>query len=127
MDMIRLALERKRNAKDALNFIIDIVENYGQGGSGSYEHKFLYHNSFIIADPKDAYVLETAGKHWAAKKIGNFYSISNALTLEKDWDFASDSIISLSKKNNFNFAKYFSNKFYTHFAHGREREERIYL
>ncbi|ADD08338.1 C69 family dipeptidase [Candidatus Aciduliprofundum boonei] len=126
MDMIRLALERKRYAKDALNFIIEIIENYGQGGSGSYKHTFLYHNSFIIADPKDAYVLETAGKHWAAKKIENFYSISNALTLSDDWDFASDSIVTLSKRNNFNFAKYFSDKFYTHFAHGRERRAFTY-
>ncbi len=126
MDMIRLALERKRNAKDALNFIIDIIENYGQGGSGSYEHKFLYHNSFIIADRKEAYVLETSGKNWAAKMIEKFYSISNALTLSDDWDFASDPVVSLSKKNNFNFAKHFSDKLYTHFAHGKERRDFTY-
>ncbi len=126
MDMIRLALERKKSAKDALQFIIDIIENYGQGGSGSYEHKFLYHNSFILADPKDAYVLETAGKHWVAKKIDSFYSISNAVTIEDDWDMASDSVISLSKSSNFSFSKRFSDKFYTYFAHGRERREFTY-
>jgi len=124
MDMVRLALERKKYAKDTLNFIIEIIENYGQGGSGSYEHKFLYHNSFIIADKKEAYVLETAGIHWAAKKINRFYSISNALTLTDDWDFASDSVE--SKKSNFNFAKHFSDKLYTHFAHGRDRRNFTY-
>jgi dipeptidase len=52
MDIIRLALERTKNSKEALEFIISIIEKYGQGGSGSYEHKLYYHNSFIIADPK---------------------------------------------------------------------------
>ncbi len=126
MDMIRLALERMRNAKDALNFIINIIESHGQGGSGSYEHKFLYHNSFIIADPQRAYVLETAGKHWVSKEISKFYSISNILTIKNDWDMASDSVISLAKKSNFDFAKHFSDKFYTYFAHGKERREFTY-
>lgn len=126
MDMIRLALERMRGAKEALNFIVDIIENYGQGGSGSYEHKFLYHNSFIIADPKESYVLETAGKHWVAKKIDRFYSISNALTIKDDWDMASDSILAMARKSNFDFSKKFSDKFYTHFAHGHERRDFTY-
>jgi len=127
MDMIRLALERKKSAKEALGFIIDIIEKHGQGGSGSYEHKFIYHNSFIIADPKNAYVLETADRHWVAKKIDKFYSISNALTIEDNWDMASDSILALSRKNsNFSFAKKFSDLFYTHFAHGRERRNYTY-
>ena len=68
MDIIRLALERAKSSKEALEFIISIIENYGQGGNGSYEHRLYYHNSFIIVDPKDAWVLETAGKNWVVKK-----------------------------------------------------------
>ncbi|WP_087036615.1 C69 family dipeptidase [Thermococcus litoralis] len=126
MDMIRLALERTKTSKEALHFIIDIIESYGQGGNGSYEHKLLYSNSFIIADPKEAWVLETAGKHWVAKRIEDVYSISNALTIEDDWDLASESVESLAKRPKFSFAKHFSDRFYTHFAHGRERRAFTY-
>ena len=126
MDMIRLALERTKTSKEALHFIIDIIESHGQGGNGSYEHRLLYSNSFIIADPKEAWVLETAGKHWVAKKIESIYSISNALTIDDDWDLASESVERLAKRPNFSFAKHFSDRFYTHFAHGRERRAFTY-
>ncbi len=127
MDMIRLALEREKSAKEALHFIISLIEKYGQGGSGSYEHKLLYHNSFVIADPKEAWILETAGKYWVAKKIERFYSISNALTIDDDWDLASKGIEEMAKKEkNFSFAKRFSDRFYTYFAHGRERRSFTY-
>ncbi|AIF69606.1 peptidase U34 [Palaeococcus pacificus DY20341] len=127
MDMIRLALERTKTSREALEFVISLIENYGQGGNGSYGHKLLYHNSFIIADPKEAWVLETAGKHWVAKKVEGVYSISNALTIEDDWDLASESVERLAKeRKGFSFAKYFSDKFYTHFAHGRERRAFTY-
>lgn len=126
MDMIRLALERTKTSKEALHFIIDIIESYGQGGNGSYEHKLLYSNSFIIADPKEAWVLESAGKHWVAKRIEDVYSISNALTIEDDWDLASESVESLAKRPKFSFVKHFSDRFYTHFAHGRERRAFTY-
>ncbi|HIH71810.1 MAG: Peptidase U34, dipeptidase [Thermococcales archaeon 44_46] len=126
MDMIRLALERTKTSKEALHFMIDIIESYGQGGNGSYEHKLLYSNSFIIADPKEAWVLETAGKHWVAKRIEDVYSISNALTIDDDWDLASESVEKLAKRPKFSFVKHFSDRFYTHFAHGRERRAFTY-
>jgi dipeptidase len=126
MDIIRLALERMSNAKDALNFIIRVIEEYGQGGNASYEHKMLYSNSFVIADPEEAWVLETAGKYWVAKRVDTTYSISNALTIENDWDLASDDVIRLSRRRGFGFARYFSDKLYTYFAHGRDRREFTY-
>jgi len=126
MDMIRLALERTKTAKEAMEFIINIIESYGQGGNGSYEHKMLYSNSFIVADPEEAWVLETAGKNWVAKKIESVYSISNALTIEDDWDLASESVERLAKKSDFSFARYFSDWFYTHFAHGKDRRAFTY-
>ncbi len=127
MDIIRLALERTKNSEEALEFIISIIEKYGQGGSGSYEHKLYYHNSFIIADPKNAWVLETAGKNWVAKEINDIYTISNALTIQRDWDLASKNIEKIKKENKkFNFTKYFSDRFYTYFSHGKDRRNYTY-
>lgn len=128
MDMLRLALERAKTAEEALEFITSTVKKYGQGGNGSYEHNFLYHNSFIIADPKEAWVLETAGKHWLAKKIKEVYSLSNALTIEGDWNLTSGGVVEHTikegwcrDKDDFSFAKCYSDRLYTYFAHGRER------
>lgn len=68
MDMLRLALERCKSAKEALDFLTDFIEKYPQGGNCGYGKKFYYHNSFLIADSSDAYVLETAGKYWVWKR-----------------------------------------------------------
>jgi len=48
MDMLRLALERTRTAREALKFLVELIEGVGQGGNYSYERRFRYHNSFIL-------------------------------------------------------------------------------
>lgn len=84
MDLLRLALERAATAGDAVAVITGLLEQYGQGGSCGHEHRaFTYHNSFLVADHGGAYVLETAGKHWAVERVGSgARSISNGLTIE---------------------------------------------
>lgn len=86
MDLLRLALERAATASDALQVITALLEQHGQGGGCGHEKRsFTYHNSFIIADPHAAYVLETAGKEWAIEQVHGARSISNGLTIP---DFA---------------------------------------
>ena len=67
MDLLRLGVERGQSAKEALNVITDLLEEFGQGGGCAYgQQGWTYHNSFLIADTKEAYVLETADKWWIA-------------------------------------------------------------
>ncbi|MCL4561894.1 MAG: hypothetical protein M1281_14955, partial [Chloroflexi bacterium] len=47
--------------------------------------------NYLIADPTESWVLETAGRKWAAKQVQDIGSISNAFILEKDWDVSSES------------------------------------
>lgn len=66
----RLGLERASTALDCVKVITTLLEKHGQGGPCSEDQPdMIYHNSFLITDRKDAYVLETAGKEWAAEKI----------------------------------------------------------
>lgn len=95
MDLLRLALERSSTAREALNCITGLLSQYGQGGNCGYSHPFYYHNSFLLADRKETWVLETIGKDWAARKFLVSTAISNGLTMHTDWDEASPAFISL--------------------------------
>ncbi len=116
MDLLRLGLERGKTARDALDVIIDLLEIYGQGGGCAYnDPSWMYHNSFIIADPNEAYVLETADEWWIVEKIKNVRSISNSISIRGKGDMRREGIIDHAIKkrycrgeNDFDFATTFS-------------------
>jgi dipeptidase len=86
MDLLRLALQRSTSARGAVDCITGLLTTYGQGGNCGFSHPFYYNNSFLIADRKETWVLETVGRDWAVKKFVTSTAISNALTLRSDWD-----------------------------------------
>ena len=85
MDILRAALSFAPTAKEALDYIAAYVEHFSQGGNGAYKGRLYYDNSFIIADYEEAYILETAGRRWAWRKIDDFATISNAYGIETDY------------------------------------------
>ncbi len=106
MDLLRLGLERGPTAEQAVGVIVELLETHGQGGGCGYENRgFTYHNSFIIADPGGAFVLETAGRHYALEAVQGTRTISNLLTIPK-------------------FAKSYSDRVKTRIACGRQRMTR---
>ncbi|TKC50574.1 hypothetical protein EI555_011507 [Monodon monoceros] len=86
MDLLRLALERGSSAQEALHVITGLLERYGQGGSCREDPMpFCYHNTFLLADRTEAWVLETAGRLWAAQRIQEgARNISNQLSIGTD-------------------------------------------
>jgi len=85
MDLVRLGLERGRDADQALDVISGLIERYGQGGSGQRDVEWPYHNAFVIADPHRAWVLETSARHWAARPVRDTANISNGLGIGTEW------------------------------------------
>ena len=92
MDLVRLGLERGRTATEALGVITAHLERHGQGGSAAYRGSRRYHNSFVIADAVEAWVLETSARHWVARRVRDRAAISNLATIADDWDERSDGI-----------------------------------
>lgn len=128
MDLLRLALERASNAPQALRVIVALLEQYGQGGNCGCAHPAYYHNSFLIADPHEAWVLETVAHHWAARKVTGVASISNCLTIGNQFDLASEDLVSFAQRKgwckgreDFDFARNYSDTIYTTFSKGRQR------
>lgn len=129
MDMIRLALERSDTARKALEVIVDLLQTYGQSGNCGFRHKTYYHNSFIIADPNEAWVLETSGRQWAALRVTDVYSISNGLTIGEHWDLASPGLVEhavekgwCKGRSDFHFARCYSDLLYTRLDGCRPRQ-----
>jgi len=103
MDLLRLALERASTAREAVDVIVELAARHGQGGRCGHENAgFRYFSSFIVADPRGAFVLETAGKEFAVEAVQGARSISNALTIP-------------------DFARAHADRVIGHFAHASER------
>ncbi len=115
MDMLRLALEGCDTAHEAVDYIVFLLGQYGQGGKAGFTANLRYHNSFIISDKKESYVLETSGKFWASKKIDDFYSISNSLTLQSDYDKS-------NCEKGVRFKDTYDNKVFSFGSKGNERQ-----
>ena len=115
MDLVRLGLERGASASDALAVITSCLENCGQGGNCDEKGNTFYHNSFLIADSQEAWVLETAGSYWVAEHITQGKrSISNTLSIFGKGDLRHSEIVQhainngfCSSEERFNFAEQF--------------------
>jgi len=100
MDLLRLGLERSRSACEALDVIVGLLEKYGQGGDCSdIISNFSYHNTFLIADSAEAWVLETADRLWAAEKVvSGCRNISNCMSITTKIDKCSNVLMSFAQE-----------------------------
>jgi dipeptidase len=131
MDLARLALERSDTAREALDVLVGLLETHGQGGNHGLLDKQYYHNSYIIADPGEAWVLETAGRFWIASRVHGVRTISNGLTIGREWDLVGQGVVEhaiekgwCKSEADFHFARCYSDFFYTTFDGCRTRQRR---
>lgn len=118
MDLLRLGLERGADAAEAVDVIVNHLGKYGQSGQAGHDHKLRYDNSYLVADPTQAFVLETIGRDWVTERVRSVRSISNALTIRDDWSQASPGL----SKPGVDIAKGNSDFLYTKFSDSTARQ-----
>jgi hypothetical protein len=84
MDLVRLTLERAPDAAAGVAILTELLERYDQGGTCfdplTYGRK-PYWSSFLLADPEEAWVVETSGDEWMADQVERTYAVSNRTTI----------------------------------------------
>jgi dipeptidase len=94
MDLVRLGLERGKTAYEAMHIIINLIQRYGTGYCEE-PNKAKYHNCFVLGDPKEAWILETSGRYWVAKRVTDgIYHQGNLYSIQGEWDERHPDLIS---------------------------------
>jgi len=94
-DLLRLGLERGGSARQSVETIADLITRWGQGqptadGDGGQDATFL------VADGREAFVLEACGAHWALQVINQVKAVTPAALLRQDWDRISRGLADLA-------------------------------
>jgi secernin len=95
LDLVRLGLERGRSAAEAVDVVVTLIETYGQGGIADRDEQKPYFSSFLIADSGEAWILETSGLSWAARRSDPDEpgtALSNRISLSTRWTRASPDV-----------------------------------
>lgn len=90
-DLVRLALERASSARQALDVMTDLVRRHGQGSADAELHP-----AFLIADGREAFVVEMFGPHWAVQHVGAVRAVSDVCHLRQDWDHLAHGLADLA-------------------------------
>jgi dipeptidase len=85
-DLVRLVLERAHSARHAVDLFIDLVDRYGQGGFPGCPVASETDNAFLIADPSEAFAIETTAAHWVYQEVQEVRAVSDVSVVSQDWD-----------------------------------------
>jgi len=85
MDFLRAALRSAASAEEAVRILSELTEYFEQGGNGACRGRLYYHNSYLVAGFDGAYVLETAARRWAWKRLEGPAAISNSYSIGLDY------------------------------------------
>jgi len=129
MDLLRLALERAATAGEAVEVITTLLERHGQGGNCGHLIPSYYHNSFMVADRHEAFVLETVGREWLCERVRHVRAISNDYSVAGTIERTSAGLPHLlrelgAQETSTNYAEVFANPQTAHIGSARPRRAR---
>jgi hypothetical protein len=81
-ELVRLTLERSQSACQAQEVLTDLITRYGQGQGDAAEGR---DHIFLIADPREALVVEAAGSFWATTECQQVRAVSDTVLIRQDW------------------------------------------
>ncbi|HEV3259376.1 MAG TPA: carcinine hydrolase/isopenicillin-N N-acyltransferase family protein [Gemmataceae bacterium] len=85
-DLVRLALERCQNARQAVDLLTEWVECHGQAALPGGPRAAEGDTAFLVADADAAFVVEAAANHWVCQEILEVRAVSDLYTVHQDWD-----------------------------------------
>jgi dipeptidase len=127
-DLVRLALERASTASAAVELITRLLELHGQGGNNGHLQPSYFNNAFLIADVRDAFVLETVGQEWLLERVTGVRAMSNRYSIERA-ERVSAGLAALIRDSGWsaepysNYAEVIANPNREHIGHARARRE----
>lgn len=90
-DLVRLGLERAASARQAVDVITDLASRHGQGSTEAEVDP-----AFLVADGREAFVVEMFGSYWALQHVGEVRAVSDICHLRQDWDQLSHGLAALA-------------------------------
>lgn len=110
-DVCRLVLERSRTAYEGVQLVGSLIEMYGHSYVGQI---------YWIVDEEEAWIVECAGRHWAAVKVEDGVAVrANQFQITTRWDEGSDDLVEYAvdqgwceSATDFNFAECYSRRGY---------------
>ena len=84
----QLLLERATSARHGVEILGELIDEHGQADWGG----LIYH----LADPREAWVVETTTHHWVARRVRDdeIRVTANRFRIGSDYDLASESLVS---------------------------------
>jgi hypothetical protein len=96
-DLARLALERSHSAMHALDVLTDLIARHGQcPEDGS---RAAADNLFLVADHREAFVLESVGRYWAVLECPQVRAVTDVAMIRQDWQRLSSGLSQLAIQN----------------------------
>jgi secernin len=85
-DLVRLILERSHSVCQAVETLASLIDRHGQGGATGEMGMAGCDHAFLVADSREAILIETAGRHWVAQEIRECRALVSVRTIRQDWD-----------------------------------------
>lgn len=85
-ELVRLVLERSRTAAQGVDVLADLLERHGQGAPAGWGPEEPGDHAVLVADGREAFLIETAACHWVFQQILEVRAVSDLSTIRQDWN-----------------------------------------